>query len=1116
MTFVLHVNGNKNECCSLISVHGVDYMNLSAKKRIFCIFLMDQSVKVGNRSISLVNSAVNCGSGCVSGSCCGLSSKERQLIAANLNGGGRNSQAVVKGDCSAASGKTDQQCSSGCCGSPPLQDAAAIQENKEAHHEESENECCDSGGCCSQAVVKGDCSAASGKTDQQCSSGCCGSLPNEDAAAIRSPAKVGGCCTSRTTEEDKGAHFMHDCCRQQLCEPGSCAPHSHSSAGRNHNHGADSSGRVCAAPYCCFSVKKCVWHDCCAKGTCASDGGMPRTLHLYDTCVASNCCVAREKSKLKKNDEMDERSVTEVANSMLSNSRAIPTNPSPGQTSSKNITDLRLTKFRVTNLCCHKEIDLCNELLGDKPGIISIQGHVLSRSLSVKYDSLRISTETILDILNATRLGVSVQEAVQGSEEENVLQIPFDFSGMRCVAAYGFFAMLATVLLLARPQLTITLNYGQLVAIGVLFAAGDAIVVPAFRSIQNKRIDMFVLMSAALAGAVVSGAIIDAAELVAMFHVGNFITAEVMRQISNKLSVLAASGFRPSTCVGADGQLKDVAQLRVGDEVLVRAGDCVPVDGVIIEGRGSVDEASLTGESLTIEKSRHDEVYGGTICQNGFMKVRCKATFQNSLCRTLIDSSAALRQDKLTATQQFVDQFASYFTPYVLAAAFALFFVGISFFQWTWVIAVQRASFLLVLGCPCALLLATPMPSGLFVAYAASLGVIVKSAAVMENLTNITSVIFDKTGTLTDGLFKVSPAVFFAVPEIETSQSPTVMRFARSDKRGNSLLLEQGATKGDVMKVVASLEAQSTHPIAVAIMRQQFDCLAEAASAASDADGGVAGMYNVKKFKLLPGNRGCCGTVSWKDGYTFDVVVGATDAVLPMLNENSLQQSTHMRFKEWQDAHKGFVQVVCAFDGEFVCALALFDYIRPTAHPAVQELRQKLGVEVGILSGDKASVVHSVATQLGLQVNPYVIEGGMTPALKREFIIRAQKTYKKKVLMTGDGVNDVPALSAATVSLAVGPGGSTQAGEAADAVLIAENILTVPSLLRLARHSMKVVHGNIFIALFCKALGALYILYVGDVALWIAVLADVSSLLAVVLFTLVSMHFAQPTLSEIH
>ncbi len=499
------------------------------------------------------------------------------------------------------------------------------------------------------------------------------------------------------------------------------------------------------------------------------------------------------------------------------------------------------------------------------------------------------------------------------------------------------------------------------------------------------------------------------ASIITLVLLGKALEARARARTSAALEGLLR--LQPSIAhVERGGEIVDVplAEVKVGDRYVVRAGEAVPVDGVVVEGTSSLDESMLTGESLPVAKAADAKVFAGTLNHDGFL--RCRATGVGSA--TLLAGIVRLvgeAQGTKAPIQKLADRVSGVFVPVVVAIALLTFLL-------TWwlagdpTVALVNAVAVLVIACPCALGLATPTAIIVGTGRGAQLGVLIRNAVALENAGRLTTLVVDKTGTVTAGV----PAV--------TNVRPA-----------------PGATRSDVLATAAALEQRALHPLAQAIVAQ-----------AHDED---VALPVVDGFVAVPG-KGARGHVGVERR---PALVGS----LQFLVDEGIAIDT----REIDALHAaGDTVVAVAVDGALAGVVALADRVRPTSAAAITRLAAH-GVDVVMMSGDNPATVAAIAAEVGIADH----RGSMTPAAKAQ-AIRELQAQGRVVGMVGDGVNDAPALAAADVSFAIGAG-SAIAIEAADVTVVRDDLGAVVDAILLSRATRSKIRQNLFFAFAYNVLG---------------------------------------------
>jgi Cd2+/Zn2+-exporting ATPase len=558
-------------------------------------------------------------------------------------------------------------------------------------------------------------------------------------------------------------------------------------------------------------------------------------------------------------------------------------------------------------------------------------------------------------------------------------------------------------------------------------------------ALRARTIDINVLMVIAVAGATALGEWLEGASVVFLFAVAQWLEVRTMERARQAIRALIDLSPREALVRrGNTEQRVPVEEVRVGEVIVLRPGDKVPLDGLVAEGRSDVNEAPLTGESLPIDKVPGDEIYAGTINGHGAMEVRVTRLVRDTrLARIihLVETAQASR----APVQSFVDRFARWYTPAVIIIALGVALVpavSVTADPSTWL---YRSLVLLVIACPCALVISTPVSVVSALSAAARNGVLIKGGAHLERLAAVRVVAFDKTGTLTRG-------------DLQVTDVATV---ASSSAR-------------DVLRLAAAAESRSEHPIARAIVLR----------ASSE---GVE-LPRVTAFRAMPG----LGAEAEVGGHV--VVVGSAR----MLLERGLATERDLEALVAGDGPPGRSLVFLVADGRLLGAIALADQPRQTAREAVGMLREHGVTRVAMLTGDHPEAARAIAEQVG--VDEY--HAALRPDQKHA-LVRQLRAAHGPVLMVGDGINDAPALAAADVGVAMGAAGSDAALETADVALMSDELLKLPYAVRLARATLRNIKTNVAISLALKA-AFLMMAVTGTATLWMAVLADTGASVIVV------------------
>jgi Cd2+/Zn2+-exporting ATPase len=684
--------------------------------------------------------------------------------------------------------------------------------------------------------------------------------------------------------------------------------------------------------------------------------------------------------------------------------------------------------FKVEGMDCHEEVAILERRLKRLSGLEAFDADVISQRLRITYDATKLSTGSIAEAVAQTGMRAWLEHeepapvaAAAGSRLQLLI-----WSGV--AFAVGVIAMFLNV-----PGSLIWVPFTISVALGGVFTARRAVT-----SIRSGHLDINVLMVIAVAGAMALGEWTEAASVVCLFALAQLLEARAMDRARG--AIRALMDLAPADAiVRRDGhqQRVPVDDVRVGDTILVGPGEKLPLDGRVLAGDSYVNQAPVTGESLPIEKSAGDEVFAGTINGRGALDVVVTRLRRDSTLARIIHL-VERAQGQRAPSQAFVDRFARVYTPVVLALAVVVALAPPLLLAAGWSTWFYRSLVLLVISCPCALVISTPVSIVSALAAAARKGVLIKGGAHVEKMASIRCIAFDKTGTLTHGRLRV------------VGVQPMV-----------------GVDPLEVVRLAASLEIRSEHPIGRAIVEYA-------------TDSGIRPVA-VDAFQALPG-RGAEARVA---GHA--LVVGSHR----LFEERGLC-SPAMEASLDAFTERGCGSVMVAGAGTAIGVIGVADQPREAARDAVDLLRQQ-GVEhVMLLTGDQESAARSLAESLDLD--------GYRAALLPEDKVTAVEELRRRygaLAMIGDGVNDAPALAAADVGIAMGVAGTDAALETADVALMADELLKIPYALRLSRATMRNIRANIAFSIVLK--GAFLILAVaGAATLWMAVAADMGASLVVI------------------
>ncbi|HWR42840.1 heavy metal translocating P-type ATPase [Sporomusa sp.] len=564
----------------------------------------------------------------------------------------------------------------------------------------------------------------------------------------------------------------------------------------------------------------------------------------------------------------------------------------------------------------------------------------------------------------------------------------------------------------------------------------------AARALPRMNFNMSVLMSIAVIGALAIGQYEEGASVAFLYAISEMLEAWTMDKARRSIRDLMDIAPKTARIRRGGSEIEvPVEQIVTGDMMIIRPGEKIAMDGVIEKGESAINQAAITGESIPAEKGPGAEVYAGTLNTHGSLEVRVTKLVQDTTIAKIIHMVEEA-QGKRAPSQAFVEKFAAIYTPVVMALAVGIIFIPPLFLGYEWAPWIYRGLALLVVSCPCALVVSTPVAIVSAISNAAKNGVLIKGGVYLEEMGSLSAIAFDKTGTLTKG----EPVVTDIVPVDGTSQA-------------------------GLLQLAANLEARSEHPLAVAIVK------------AAQAE--KMTITPVEDFTAITG-RGAQGTINGQTVY-----IGNPR----LFNELGISLAPVTEQVERLQS-EGKTAMIAGTKEKFLGLIAVADEVRDTSAAAIKALKTAGIQHTIMLTGDNTATAKAMAARVG--IDEYRAE-----LLPQDKVTAVQELLGKygKVAMIGDGINDAPALALSTVGIAMGGAGTDTALETADIALMADDLSKLPFTIRLSQKTLNIIRQNIGFSLFIKAVAVLAV-FPGWLTLWLAILADMGASIIVTLNSL--------------
>ena len=688
--------------------------------------------------------------------------------------------------------------------------------------------------------------------------------------------------------------------------------------------------------------------------------------------------------------------------------------------------------YRIENMDCPTEEALIRKKLVSVSGIESLDFNLMQRILTVGHNLN--SLDAIESALGSIGMQAVLQIGETSTKDSSIEPIPK--TNWWPLAVAGITATLAEIMELLQLG-----NQWIVIALVIASIASGGLTTykKGWIALKNGNLNINALMSIAVTGAMAIGSWPEAAMVMFLFTLAEVIEAKSLDRARNAIRGLLDLTPETATVQQADGSwvLTDVKAIALGALVRVRPGERIALDGILISGNSAVNQAPITGESLPVDKIVGDEVFAGTINQTGSFEYKVTAEATHSTLARIIHAVEAA-QGSRAPTQRFVDQFAKIYTPAVFLLAVLVAVLPPLLMAQSWQEWIYKALVMLVIACPCALVISTPVTIVSGLAAAARKGILIKGGAFLEAGRSMKVLAVDKTGTLTYG--KPAQTDFFAL--------------SSNDKH--------------IHEIAISLAARSDHPVSLAIAHANQEQKND--------------LKTVDSFEAILG-RG---------------VKGVIEGNLYYLGNHRLIEELGLCSDDIENRllpleQQGKTAVLLTNQTEVLAIIAVADTVRETSKQAIDELHQ-LGVTTIMLTGDNQHTAKAIGKQVGVDE----IMGNLLPEDKLKIIdSRLKKDPNVKVGMVGDGINDAPALARASIGFAMGAAGTDTAIETADVALMDDDLRKIATFIRLSKSTALILTQNIVLALGIKAI-FLVLTFTGQATMWMAVFADMGASLLVV------------------
>lgn len=699
--------------------------------------------------------------------------------------------------------------------------------------------------------------------------------------------------------------------------------------------------------------------------------------------------------------------------------------PSPVRIQSGGVT------LRIPGMDCATEENEIRQLLKNVAGAANLSFQTSERTM--RFDGNTADIELVQKTLHQAGYENSLLGPEKTAEPAPHDDDQAKESIVKLVASLGL-AIGAELVDYFAPHTLPWRGVGLVLAIVAIGLAGIGVYKKGLLALRRGRLNINALMSTAVTGALLIGQWPEAAMVMALYAIAEAIEARAVDRARNAIKGLLALAPEEASIKGPDGSWKQVPvkDVALGNIVSVKPGERVPMDGVVTQGNTSINQAPVTGESIPVDKAPGDAVFAGTINETSTFELRVTAVAADSTLARIIHAVEEAQSTR-APTQGFVDKFATIYTPAIFFIAVAIAALGPLLMGWPWLTGVYKALVLLVIACPCALVISTPVSIVSGLAAAAKSGVLIKGGIHLENARKLKAIALDKTGTITEGKPK---------------------------------LVHKEAVVGDLSQsesLAATIASQSDHPVSKAI-----------------AQGLPKAALPVTEFQALAG-RGVQAKVD-----NVEYVLGNHR----LIEERKLCSAALEQTLKLHEAQGRTVTLLARHDA-VLAVFAVADTIKASSREAIAEMKA-VGIVPVMLTGDNQTTASAIAKEAGIEE----ARGDQLPADK----LRAVKEMRQKhgpSAMTGDGINDAPALAEADIGIAMGGAGTDTAMEAADIVVMNDDLRRIAQVVRLSRRTSAILWQNITLALGIKA-AFLVLAVFGNASMWMAVFADMGASLLVV------------------